>query len=136
MYAFLAAPAIEEVTAFVLKNIRNKEAQFVAMSDENLIGWCDVLANARPAMHHIGVLGIGVLNSYRRMGVGTSLIERTLEAAKGKGLKRIELTVRTDNEPAKKLYEKFGFVVEGIVRKHLFHGGEYRDSYLMAVLYE
>jgi hypothetical protein len=57
-----------------------------------------------------------------------------LAAARDSGMKRIELFVRTDNEPAKRLYEKFGFVVEGVLRKHIYIGGAYHDSYIMALL--
>jgi RimJ/RimL family protein N-acetyltransferase len=136
MFAFFEAPSIEHVTKFVLENIRNNDPQFVAMMDDTVVGWCDILSKPRPAMRHSGVLGVGVLKPYRRQGIGTSLIETTLGAAKDRGVKRVELYVRTDNEPAKKLYEKFGFVVEGVLRNHLLIGGAYRDSYLMAILYD
>jgi putative acetyltransferase len=77
---------------------------------------------------------MGVIPEYRGQGIGGALIAVTLEAAKRKGLTRIELTVRTDNEPARKLYEKFGFVHEGRLLRHLLIDGEYRDSDLMALL--
>ncbi|MGZ5137332.1 MAG: N-acetyltransferase family protein [Burkholderiales bacterium] len=133
---FFEAPVIEQVTEFVLGVIQNKEAQFVAISGEAVIGWCDVLLKPRPALRHSGVLGVGVLSSHRGQGVGTALLEATLNAAKDRGLTRVELYVRTDNERAIRLYEKFGFAVEGVVRKHLRIGSVYRDSYLMSVLYE
>jgi RimJ/RimL family protein N-acetyltransferase len=136
MFALYEAPSIEQVTEFVLGNIRNNEPQYVAMIGHSVIGWCDILSKPRPAMRHSGVLGIGVLKSHRRQGIGTSLIETTLGAAKDRGVKRVELFVRTDNEPARKLYEKIGFVMEGLLRKHVLVGGAYRDSYLMAKLYD
>ena len=136
MFAFLEAPPIEDVTAFVLGVIRNNEPQFVAMSGDAVIGWCDILLKPRPALRHSGVLGVGVLNSYRGQGIGTALLEATLNAAKDRRLTRIELFVRTDNERAIKLYEKFGFVIEGVLRKHLLIGAVYRDSYIMSVLFE
>lgn len=134
MFAFFEAPPIEQVTDFILGNIRSNDPQFVAVVGEAVVGWCDILRKPRPALLHNGVLGIGVLKSYRKQGIGASLIEATLAAANGRGMKRIELLVRTDNEPAKKLYEKFGFVVEGVLRKHIYCGGAYHDSYLMARL--
>ena len=136
MFAFFEAPPIAHVTEFVLGIIRNNEPQFVAICSDTVIGWCDILLKPRPAMRHTGVLGIGVLSSYRGQGIGKALLETTLNAAKNKGLTRIELYVRTDNERAIKLYEKFGFVVEGVLRKHMLIGGAYRESYLMSVLYE
>jgi RimJ/RimL family protein N-acetyltransferase len=134
MFAFFEAPPIEQVTAFVLGNIRSKDPQFVAVVGETVVGWCDILRKPRPALLHSGVLGIGVLKSHRRQGIGASLIETTLATARDSRMKRIELFVRTDNEPAKRLYEKFGFVVEGVLRKHIYIGGAYHDSYIMALL--
>jgi len=45
-----------------------------------------------------------------------------------------ELTVYVDNAPAIRLYEKFGFVSEGIRRKDAFRAGEFVDSLAMARL--
>jgi RimJ/RimL family protein N-acetyltransferase len=64
------------------------------------------------------------------------LLEATIGAARKKGLTRIELYVRTDNGNARRLYEKFGFAVEGLLRKHILIDGAYRDSFIMSVLYE
>jgi len=44
------------------------------------------------------------------------------------------LTVYVDNEPAIRLYQKFGFEVEGTRRKDVFRDGQYVDSYAMARL--
>lgn len=136
MYAFLEAPPFEQLTEFVSGVLRDKDPQFVAVKQEKVIGWCDVLRKVRPAMRHSGMLGIGVLASYRHQGVGKALLETTLAAARERGLTRVELFVRTDNEPARRLYEKAGFTMEGTVRKHLLIDGVFRDSYLMSVLYE
>ena len=136
MFAFPEAPPIEHVTEFVLGVIKNNDPQFVALSGESVIGWCDVLIKPRPAMRHSGVLGLGVLSSYRGRGIGKALLQATLDAAKKRGLTRIELFVRVDNARAKALYEEAGFVTEGVLRKHLLIDGIYRDSYLMSVLYE
>jgi RimJ/RimL family protein N-acetyltransferase len=136
MYAFSEAPPIEQFTAFVLGTIKNADLQFLALADERVIGWCDALVKQRPAMRHSAIFGIGVLDAYRRMGVGTALLRTTLEAARTRDLTRIELVVRMDNERARRLYEKAGFAVEGILRKHMLVNGTYRDSYLMALLFD
>jgi len=136
MYGFFEAPSVEEVMRFVQVIMKNKDLQFVALVDERVIGWCDVLAKPRPAMRHSGVLGIGVLRNYRGKGVGTALLQATLAAAHARGLTRIELFVRADNDGAKRLYEKVGFTIEGRLRNHMRRGDIYRDSYVMSLLYD
>lgn len=136
MFSFFEAPPLEQFKQFVQSTIRNDEPQFVAVSGDTVIGWCDILIKPRPAQRHSGVLGIGVLSAYRRQGVGMALLDATINAAKNRGLTRIELYVRTDNERARRLYEKFGFAVEGLLRKHILIDGAYRDSYILSVISE
>ena len=133
---FLEAPPSEEVKNFVLQNIRSGQPQFVAITDDLVVGWCDVLAKLRPVYRRSGVLGLGVINTHRGRGIGTALIDTTLRAARTKGPSRIERTVRTDNQRAKALYEKFGLAVEGVCRRNVCVDGIYQDSCLMAVLNE
>jgi len=133
--AFLEAPPLADVRGFVLQNIAEHVAQFVAVEHERVVGWCDVLPKPHPAMRHSGVLGMGVIDSHRGRGIGRALMEAALKAAWEKGLSRIELTVRADNARAKRLYESFGFAVEGLCRNHMLVQGEYADSYLMALLH-
>ena len=47
-------------------------------------------------------------------------------------LTRLELEVYTDNDAAIRMYEKFGFSHEGILRQHAFRDGQYVDSAVMA----
>ncbi len=136
MYAFTEAVPLPEFTRFVLAVIRNKDPQFVALDGRTVIGWCDVLAKPRPAMRHSGVLGIGVAAAYRRQGIGKALMETALAVAKNRGLTRVELFVRTDNRPAIRLYERFGFAIEGTLKRHMRIDGAYHDSYQMALLYD
>jgi RimJ/RimL family protein N-acetyltransferase len=132
--AMLEAPPANEVRKFVLGNIRNGAPQLVAIADETIVGWCDVLRKPRETLKHSAILGIGVVKPYRGRGIGKSLIESALQSARASGITRIELTVRTDNAAAKKLYESCGFVDEGICRRYLRIGDEYKDCYLMALL--
>ncbi len=55
-------------------------------------------------------------------------------ADKWLNLERLELDVYTDNEPALRLYQKFGFVIEGTLVRFAFRDGRYADAYMMARL--
>jgi len=50
------------------------------------------------------------------------------------GLERLVLEVYTDNIRAQKLYEKFGFEIEGRLRADSMRNGERVDAYVMARL--
>lgn len=110
---FLEAPPLEQTCEFVLHNIANDYPQFVAVIENRVIGWCDILPKGRPIFTHSGVLGMGIVPEYRGKGVGTSLIEATLEKAWGQNLVCIELTVFSDSPPAiEKFMKKPAFVAK------------------------
>ena len=50
------------------------------------------------------------------------------------GLNRIYLYTLNNNERARKVYERNGFINEGTLRKHYFCVGEYQDLQVMSVL--
>ena len=54
--------------------------------------------------------------------------------APGVGITRIELYVYARNTPAIKLYESFGFEIEGRRKKFIKSGDEYLDDLVMARL--
>jgi ribosomal protein S18 acetylase RimI-like enzyme len=132
--AFLEAPPIEQTRAFILNHIRQGYPQFVATSEGEVVGWCDVTPKSRPIYAHCGVLGMGLLPRFRGQGLGTKLITRTLKASRAFGLARVELTVRQDNTNAIALYKKVGFVVEGLQRNAVQVDGGYENVVEMAIL--
>ena len=69
----------------------------------------------------------------RRQGIGTRLVQTLLDLAdQWLLLRRVELTVLTENEGAKHLYERLGFVVEGCRKMSVISQGELKDEWLMA----
>lgn len=84
---------------------------------------------------HVASIGMGVHDDYTGRGVGSALMAAILDIADNwLGLRRVELTVFTDNENAIRLYEKNGFVKEGHMKEFAFRDGEYVDAYSMARL--
>lgn len=135
--SFLEGPPVETSKAFVLDNIKRGHPQFVALSEDNqVVGWCDVTPKPRPIYAHGGVLGMGLLPQYRGQGIGTRLIQAALAASGKAGLHRVELTVREQNTPAIRLYEKVGFAVEGLHRDAVRIDGVYENIVCMAILLE
>ena len=133
--AMLEAPPLESFRSFVQDTISQGHARFVALLDGEVVGWCDALPKPLPIHRHVGVLGMGLLPANRRQGIGRRLLQRTLEAARTGSLSRIELTVREDNPGAIALYEKAGFVAEGVQRNAFKVDGRYHNLIMMAVLF-
>jgi putative acetyltransferase len=76
-----------------------------------------------------------VHDRYQGLGLGEALMKAAIDLAdKWLNVRRIELTVFTDNQPALALYRKFGFATEGILRQYAFRDGEFVDAYTMARL--
>lgn len=89
----------------------------------------------RPRRRHVGDIGMAVHDEWQGKGVGSALMRAGVELAdKWLNLSRLELTVFTDNEPAIRLYERFGFEHEGTLRRYAFRDGVYVDAHLMARL--
>ncbi|MBP0579308.1 GNAT family N-acetyltransferase [Labrys sp. LIt4] len=84
---------------------------------------------------HAAGLGVGVHDDYRGRGIGTALLREITDAADNwLRVERLELTVFADNLRAIRLYERFGFEKEGILRNYAFRAGTFADAHLMARL--
>jgi putative acetyltransferase len=82
---------------------------------------------------HSGSLFIYVARQQQGQGIGTRLMQALLDLADNwLLLRRVELTVLTENEGAKRLYERLGFVVEGRRKMSVIARGELKDEWLMA----
>jgi RimJ/RimL family protein N-acetyltransferase len=107
-------------------------AVFVAETPAGIVGRLSVARDPHPASRHVADLGLMVAASARRRGIGWALLERAVEWAAESGVRKLELHVFPYNEPAIRLYERFGFVREGFRRGHYRRGGQYVDAILMA----
>ena len=84
-------------------------------------------------LRHSGSLFVYVARQHQGQGIGTRLVKTLLDLAdQWLLLRRVELTVLTENEGAKHLYERLGFVVEGCRKMSVISQGELKDEWLMA----
>ena len=82
---------------------------FYARAGARLVGYGRL--DRDPGDAGFGVVALTVLEAYRRKGLGNALMRRLLHAAAETGsLREVWLSVRPDNAPAVRLYEKLGFV--------------------------
>ena len=88
-----------------------------------------------PRRRHAGQIGMAVRDDWHAKGAGTALMGAAVDLSdKWLNLTRLELDVYTDNEPAIRLYKKFGFVIEGTLVNYAYRDGQFVDTYTMARL--
>lgn len=64
------------------------------------------------------VLHVAAAEAVRRRGVGSALVAEAVAYARANDVRLCLLEVRQSNQPAIRLYEKFGFVVENVRPKY------------------
>lgn len=81
----------------------------VAVSDEQVMGY----VGSQTVMGETDMMNIAVHPNFRRQGIAEALVSALVDDLKSQGSHCLTLEVRASNEPAKKLYEKLGFLLIG-----------------------
>ena len=111
--------------AFLDTLIRPQAAYYVAELDGKIVGHCgvtDIVGEGE-------ITNVAVLTEYRGCGIAGAMLERLLLEGKEAGMTAFTLEVRAGNVPAIRLYEKSGFVTEGIRRG--FYDNPKEDALIM-----
>jgi putative acetyltransferase len=113
------------------------ELKLVAERDGELVGSLGLHpVTQRVRRHHVAILGLSVVRAAQRSGVGLALMTAALDYAdRWTPIRRIELTVYSDNAGAIALYRRCGFEHEGTHRAYALRDGVYVDSHTMARLH-
>lgn len=75
------------------------------------------------------ITNVAVLEDFRRMGIGSMLMEAVIDKSKKLGLSIITLEVRSSNISAQGLYKKYGFEVIGVRKRYYSDNNE--DALIM-----
>jgi len=82
---------------------------------------------------HKGLLwGMYVRPDARNAGVGRRLVEEVIDFARQR-VELLQLSVVSDNDPARLLYTRLGFIEYGVEKNSLKQHGRYYDEILMAL---
>lgn len=98
----------------------------VAEEESEIQGYCILYV----VLDEAEIARIGVTERVRHSGVGSLILQFGEKICKEKGTERLLLDVREGNLPARKFYEKHGFLVDG-VRKN-FYDNPKEDGVLMS----
>jgi len=106
-----------------------------AFDGELLIGLTGIAREDRQKRNHkMIIFSVFVRPEYQGKKVGSQLIEAAIShARKVEGIERIELSVESNNAPAKALYQSFGFTTWGTEPQFSKIDGVYYDEDYMTL---
>ncbi len=94
-----------------LEMISKDDARYyVAQKDGRLLGGCGVLLIAGEG----NITNVVIAPEARNQGIGTGMLRHLMKESEKEGIGAFTLEVRVSNAPAIHVYEKLGFVSEGI----------------------
>lgn len=119
----------------IQNSIEDNDFLLIAEVEGEIVGYLSAERGVPNRIKHTAYVVTGVREKYRGCGIGKELFQRLDSWAKENDVTRLELTVICNNIIAKKLYEKNGFVVEGIKKNSMIMDGQYVDEFYMAKLF-
>lgn len=109
-----------------LARVPESRMYFVACSGDQIVGYAGVFLTGPTA----DVQTIGVARQMQGRGIGRILMAELVGAARGRGVRVLQLEVRADNARAIDLYRRLGFAVDGRRRDYYGRG---EDAVLMSL---
>jgi ribosomal protein S18 acetylase RimI-like enzyme len=127
------APVPTDRTSF-FRETHELENYLVAEVDGVVSGYVSLHQDIPTPSHaHVREInGLAVAPEAQGHGVGRELVEAAVAAAAKQGATKVTLRVLGPNSGAKRLYERCGFVVEGVLRGEFILDGQLVDDALMA----
>ena len=103
---------------------------FGGFIDERLVAIGGFKREAMSQVQHRGnIWGLYVSPTVRGQGVGARMLTEMLDHVRQiPQLVQVTLVVRSDNDAARLMYEKFGFIKTGVDRRSTFIDGGYHDE--------
>jgi ribosomal-protein-alanine N-acetyltransferase len=100
-----------------LSELENRGVSFCFFAREEsgrVVGFCSFWR----VLDELHINNLAVLPDVRREGIASALLARVLQEGVSLGARRATLEVRRSNEPARLLYERFGFSIAGVRRAY------------------
>jgi RimJ/RimL family protein N-acetyltransferase len=126
---------IKSVASWFVRMEEGDEVFLVVEKDKKIIGVANITRNTENKKRslHVGILGISVEREFRGEGIGKKFLRTIIDEAKKKikGLRLIVLQVYGENQTAKNLYQKIGFIKCGEVPEMIYFHGRYISAITM-----
>ncbi|WP_175578107.1 GNAT family N-acetyltransferase [Indiicoccus explosivorum] len=107
----------------------------VAEAETGLLGFARCEGSELQRLAHRVTFGVGVLREAWGYGIGKNLLAESIAWADSNGIHKIALSVLATNEKAIRLYERYGFETEGVLKDNKrLADGDYYDTVMMGRL--
>ncbi|MFP8958770.1 GNAT family N-acetyltransferase [Natrialbaceae archaeon A-CW3] len=127
------ADEVDHQDALLRSNEIESRMFFVATVNDEVVGWVHLHAPELDKLSHTAELTVGVIEEYRKHGIGSHLLSRGLEWAGSNEYEKVYNSVPSTNEDAIEFLETHGWEVEAIREDHYKLDGEYVDEVMMAL---
>ncbi|MDX2971659.1 GNAT family N-acetyltransferase [Kribbella solani] len=127
-------PSFQELLTETFFTRSGPEAHLVAEHDGEVVGYLR-LQEKYKFPEGAGVLainGLAVAPQARRLGVASALLQAATTEGRRRGARKITLNVHHANLPARHLYERHGYIVEGTHPREFLIEGTYVDALTMS----
>ena len=102
---------------------------FWIFSENNVdMGMCSIILGGARMNHVATICNLAIHPNMQGRKLGDKVMQAILNFLKEKNIKRVTLGLEADNPRALKLYNKCGFVVDGILSKNFKRAN--RDEYI------
>ncbi|MBS6194329.1 MAG: ribosomal protein S18-alanine N-acetyltransferase [Clostridiales bacterium] len=101
-------------TGFFSFLIRQDTLFLVAEEEEKILGYCGVVM----VQDEGDITNVAVANERQNQGIGKKLVEELIRRTEEAGVRQLYLEVRASNERAIHVYEKMGFVRNGLRKNY------------------
>ncbi len=122
------------------ERLRPDDGRFVLVAevDDMVAGFGEMITHAWPRNNHVGEIDLVVTDrEHQGQGIGRKILQTMIELSDDwLHLVRLQLFVWADNAHAIRLYEKYGFEIEGTLKKYVRGRGTYVDAHIMGRLRE
>jgi L-phenylalanine/L-methionine N-acetyltransferase len=121
----------------IFENLLQRNIIYIFEADGGAKGMFKLLQQEHRSDHVAYLGGLAIDPAFSGKGYGLQMIKEIITLGKTMDILRIELSAAVSNDKAISLYEKAGFVKEGILRKftHLKSEGRFIDEVMMSYLY-
>ncbi|MBU8907794.1 GNAT family N-acetyltransferase [Desertibacillus haloalkaliphilus] len=127
-----AVRTVSEEKQFIEDMIKKNNMYTVIEVNGEVMGIARIIRGELKMKSHTGIFRTWLRKDAQGKGIGSRVMEYSIQWGQQNQLHKICLTVFARNAVATKLYKKYGFIEEGVQREQVIINGSFDDEIFMA----